>query len=71
MRNESSSVNVEDLPSENVPVSIDKLLSKILIQEPDVVYGLVVSKIPCVRITKNALNYLDDFFLEFPTSGRI
>ncbi|EYC19630.1 hypothetical protein Y032_0024g975 [Ancylostoma ceylanicum] len=42
VRNDSTSVSAEDLPSQNVPISIDNLLSKILIPEPGVAYGLLV-----------------------------
>ncbi|KAK6766532.1 hypothetical protein RB195_026057 [Necator americanus] len=42
IRNESSLITADDLPSENVLVSVDKLVSKILIPEEGSVYGLVV-----------------------------
>ncbi|ETN78673.1 hypothetical protein NECAME_02820 [Necator americanus] len=42
IRIESSLITADDLPSENVLVSVDKLVSKILIPEEGSVYGLVI-----------------------------
>ncbi|KAK6032814.1 hypothetical protein OSTOST_00995 [Ostertagia ostertagi] len=42
MLNDTTKITAEDLPTENVLISLDSLLAKILVQEPNTSFGLVL-----------------------------